>query len=335
MQRGAGRRSTRTRCARPRRRARRSATRSRRPSCPTRRRRSSSKAALEHARCMREHGIDIPGPDVRRGRRRADPDRARSGIEPGIGQVQGGRRRRAATRCPGPAATTDERGMMKRARRRRRGRAGRGRGRCVAAATSRRVRRPPTPGAGDGGGRAARPRRPREPRPGRSATPTPATLGAGVSGTLTALRDPGAIDHPRALALLRRRRAGRVPALRHAAGLARLRAVDDRRRGRPPARAQPARARLRPGRRRRRLGLGRRPPRSSSSSATAGSTTTARSSRGEVVFRDGAIRIGEAKAAVGDRSRPGQPLAEISSAERRVTVDLDARASSSRASATA
>ena len=48
-------------------------------------------------------------------------------------------------------------------------------------------------------------------------------------------------------------------------------------------------------------------------------------SRGEIVFRPGPIRIGEAKAAVGDQASPGRPLAEISSNERRVTVALDAR----------
>jgi len=46
--------------------------------------------------------------------------------------------------------------------------------------------------------------------------------------------------------------------------------------------------------------------------------------RGEVVFRDGAIRIGEAKAAVGDQVGPGKPLGEIASTDRIVTVDLDA-----------
>jgi peptidoglycan hydrolase-like protein with peptidoglycan-binding domain len=48
-------------------------------------------------------------------------------------------------------------------------------------------------------------------------------------------------------------------------------------------------------------------------------------SRGEIVFRPGAIRIGEAKAAAGDQASPGRPLAQISSNERRVTVALDAR----------
>jgi peptidoglycan hydrolase-like protein with peptidoglycan-binding domain len=48
-------------------------------------------------------------------------------------------------------------------------------------------------------------------------------------------------------------------------------------------------------------------------------------SRGEVVFRGGPVRIGEAKAAVGDQASPGRPVADISSNERRVTVALDAR----------
>jgi len=46
--------------------------------------------------------------------------------------------------------------------------------------------------------------------------------------------------------------------------------------------------------------------------------------RGEVVFRPGATRIGEAKAAVGDAVSPGRPLTSISSTERVVTVALDA-----------
>jgi peptidoglycan hydrolase-like protein with peptidoglycan-binding domain len=47
--------------------------------------------------------------------------------------------------------------------------------------------------------------------------------------------------------------------------------------------------------------------------------------RGEVVFRPGATRIGEAKATLGDATSPGKPLVELSSNERRVTVELDAR----------
>jgi peptidoglycan hydrolase-like protein with peptidoglycan-binding domain len=46
--------------------------------------------------------------------------------------------------------------------------------------------------------------------------------------------------------------------------------------------------------------------------------------RGEVVFRPGATRIGEAKASVGDSASPGRPLASLSSTERVVTVALDA-----------
>ena len=46
--------------------------------------------------------------------------------------------------------------------------------------------------------------------------------------------------------------------------------------------------------------------------------------RGAVVFRTGATRIGEAKAAVGDAVSPGRPLTSISATERVVTVALDA-----------
>lgn len=48
-------------------------------------------------------------------------------------------------------------------------------------------------------------------------------------------------------------------------------------------------------------------------------------SRGEVVFRPGATRVGEAKAAVGDQVAAGRPLYAVSGTERRVTVALDAR----------
>jgi peptidoglycan hydrolase-like protein with peptidoglycan-binding domain len=45
---------------------------------------------------------------------------------------------------------------------------------------------------------------------------------------------------------------------------------------------------------------------------------------GEVLFRPGAVRIGEAKAAVGDRVGPGAPLGEVTGTRRVITVDLDA-----------
>jgi peptidoglycan hydrolase-like protein with peptidoglycan-binding domain len=46
--------------------------------------------------------------------------------------------------------------------------------------------------------------------------------------------------------------------------------------------------------------------------------------RGEVVFRRGATRIGQLRAAVGDQTAPGRPLADVSSTRRQVTVKLDA-----------
>jgi peptidoglycan hydrolase-like protein with peptidoglycan-binding domain len=46
--------------------------------------------------------------------------------------------------------------------------------------------------------------------------------------------------------------------------------------------------------------------------------------QGEVVFRRGPTRIGEARAAVGETAAPGRELGDLSSTERRVTVDLDA-----------
>jgi multidrug efflux pump subunit AcrA (membrane-fusion protein) len=54
--------------------------------------------------------------------------------------------------------------------------------------------------------------------------------------------------------------------------------------------------------------------------------------RGELVFRPGATRVGELRAAVGDSVAPGRPVAELSSTERAITVDLPAaRASLARA----
>ncbi len=47
-------------------------------------------------------------------------------------------------------------------------------------------------------------------------------------------------------------------------------------------------------------------------------------SRGEVVFRAEPVRMGEAKASLGDAVSPGRPVASISSVSRRVTVQLDA-----------
>jgi len=47
--------------------------------------------------------------------------------------------------------------------------------------------------------------------------------------------------------------------------------------------------------------------------------------RGELVFRDGPTRMGEAKADVGDAVGGGRPLAELSSTDREVVVKLDAR----------
>jgi peptidoglycan hydrolase-like protein with peptidoglycan-binding domain len=46
--------------------------------------------------------------------------------------------------------------------------------------------------------------------------------------------------------------------------------------------------------------------------------------QGELVFRPGPTRIGEAKATVGQAVAPGRELADVSSTERRVTVDLEA-----------
>jgi multidrug efflux pump subunit AcrA (membrane-fusion protein) len=47
-------------------------------------------------------------------------------------------------------------------------------------------------------------------------------------------------------------------------------------------------------------------------------------SQGEVVFRPGPARVGELKAELGQRVATGAPIAQLSTTEREVTVDLDA-----------
>jgi peptidoglycan hydrolase-like protein with peptidoglycan-binding domain len=46
--------------------------------------------------------------------------------------------------------------------------------------------------------------------------------------------------------------------------------------------------------------------------------------RGEVVFRDGAARVGELRAALGQSVAPGAQIAQLSTTRREVTVDLEA-----------
>lgn len=46
--------------------------------------------------------------------------------------------------------------------------------------------------------------------------------------------------------------------------------------------------------------------------------------RGQIVFRSGATRVGDAAASVGQQVQPGAQLAELSSTRREITVDLDA-----------
>ena len=260
-------------------------------------------AALANARCMREHGIDMPDPTFgANGGAQIRMRRARH--RPGVARSSRRRRRRASTDAEPVDArseTSDEA----------RGSPARGaRGRVAVGAASVGGGEAPRRG-GRARARRARPRRverrdlvDRESVDGTLGYADAGTLRAGGEGTLTALREPGASSRRGALAVCRRRRAGRVSVLRRAAGLARLRARDDRRRGRPPARAQPARARLRPRRRRRRLGLGddrgRRALPADRDLDDDGTLPAARS-----CSAPGATRIGEAKAAVGDAVAPG------------------------------
>jgi multidrug efflux pump subunit AcrA (membrane-fusion protein) len=45
---------------------------------------------------------------------------------------------------------------------------------------------------------------------------------------------------------------------------------------------------------------------------------------GDAVWQPGPVRVGKAKAAVGDAARPGSPLLEVTDMTRQVTIDLDA-----------
>lgn len=58
--------------------------------------------------------------------------------------------------------------------------------------------------------------------------------------------------------------------------------------------------------------------------AARGMTQDGTLSRGELVFRRGAIRMGEARAAIGDQVGGGRPVAQLGSLRREVTVDLRA-----------
>ena len=287
---------------RPRRRARSTARTSSRRSCSEEQQQEFKDAALAHARCMREHGIDMPDPtfdadggvEMRIARGSASipnrPEvpggaeglrgRARRGGRPGVAAVRRVVASRGAGCSPPPARAPpssslgDDDGAAGRRRR--------------AAARDRH-------------GRAARPRRPRGRSTAPSATPTRRRCRPAATGTVTALREAGRGRAARAGALLGRRRAGGLAALRRAPGVARLRARDGRRRGRAPARAQPARARPRPD------GdmtvddewTGRRPRPSSASRTSAASTRTATLARGEVVFRRVRPASARLRAAVG------------------------------------
>ena len=262
------------------------------------RRRSSTRAACASraSTCPDPQFDEDGGAQVRIGRGSGiDPD------DPKFRAGAGGVPRQDAVRAPTDRRTSDE---APRRRRRRRGRArgggraarGRRRAAARAGADARRGRPRRSSGATSSTARTS---------PARSATPTPARWPRALAGTLTGAARAGHRRHPRPLAVRGRRRAGRVPALRRAAGLARLRARDDRRRGRPPARAQPARARPRSGHGRRRLGLGHDRGGQALPAARASSTRTARWPAARSCSGRARSRIGEAKAdASATRPRP-------------------------------
>ncbi len=294
-------------------------------------------AALENARCMRENGVEkFPDPtfdenggaQIRMGKG--------MGIDPEDPAFQ--KAMKACEDTMPMGGKTPRAGASDEARARRCRRGGGRRGRRARGARRRRD-------AGHGG--AARRGRARPPRwseptsstartcPARSATRTPGTLAAGVSGTLTGLREPGTVvtrghslysvdGEPAAFLLY-----GALPAWRDFAsgmtdgedvrqlernlralgydpghGRRRLGLGDDRRREGVPARP-------RPGRRRH----ARRAARSCSGTARRGSARR--------------------RATVGESVAPGRPVAAISSVERRGRRRSSTRAaSSSRAAAT-
>ena len=327
MQRARGR-STRPRCARPRRRARSTATRSSRRSSPTRRRRSSRRRRWPTRGACASTASTFPDPtfdenggaQVRIGRG--------SGIEPGVREVPGGPEGLPRARCPARARrtrrTSDEapgawpaaarrprRSWRRRARRRRRRGAARARSRTP------RGRRRPSSGATSSTARPRRDARLRR-RRARSAPASSGVLtGAARARAATITRGHSLYDvdgEPAAFLLY-----GALPAWRDfAPGMTDGEDIRQLERNLRALGYDPGTSTT--------TGTARRPRPSRASSATASSTTTARSPAARSSFRPGPTRIGRGEGrASATRSRPGRPLAEISSTERRVTVELDAR----------
>ena len=289
--------------------------------CPPPSKEEFKKAALANARCMREHGIDFPDPEFERQRRRAGRDR-QGPDDPEDADVPGGAegvREDAAGRAGTATAGEDEKSMRRRrAGRRRRSPPWRAAGIAVG---DRRRDAGQAAAQAPGDGRPAavertRPRRPRERSPERSATPTPARSPPAAAGTLTALRDEGsvvtrghslyAVDGEPAAFLF----YGALPAWRDfGPGMT---DGDDVRQLERNLRA-----------------LGYDPGADVDDDWTWETTAAVKQfqhdrgldddgklARGEVVFRDGPTRIGEARPPSATRSAPGRPLGEVSSEER-------------------
>ena len=287
-------------------------------------------AALAHARCMREHGIDIPDPTFGEDGRRRDPhppprrrqDRARPG-RPEVEGSRGGLPRQAAVRR---RAALDRGGAVKRA-----AAAALGVAAVVAAVVL------------AAGGDEAPPVRAAPPRPpprrssgatwstarasaARSATRTPLRCSPARPAPSTGLPEPGGVirrgeslyrldDEPAAWLLY-----GSLPAWRDfSSGMT---DGEDVRQLERNLRA-----------------LGHDPDGDMTVdddwdwATTAavlrfqderGLTEDGTLARGEVVFRPGAARAGELRAALGQSVAPGAQIAELSTTRREVTVDLEA-----------
>ena len=191
--------------------------RSRRRRSPTRSRRSSRRRRWPTRAACASTASTSPT-RVRRERRGADPARQRAS-NPDVGEVQGGAegvRETLPERPEHDRRAGGGREVMKRATRRRRRARGRRRGRRGAwrpAAKTPVARRPPAPARA-----TATVERTdlvdRESISGTLGYADPGTLARRRRGHADRAARPGHGRHPRALALRRRRRAGRVPVLR-------------------------------------------------------------------------------------------------------------------------
>ena len=310
-------------------------------------------SALNYARCMREHGVDMPDPKLSGdggltfqagpGPRAATAGPGGSGSTPSRRSSRPPTRRATTSWATAPAAA---RARRRRSERRRPPRCARPRSAAAAAAPCWRRRASPpaavawlllAPGDGDGTGPPTMPCRSAPPRSSaatsstartstaRSASPTP-TQGdrpgrrarspacATRATTVTRGRSLMSIDAKATAWVL----YGTIPMYRDLGpGVADGRDVRQLERNLDGAR-------LRPRHGRRRLDLGDDRRGRATSRTTAASPRTARSRAREVVVSDGPARVGKHSAEVGDPARAGAPVTELTTTTPVVTAKLDA-----------